>query len=59
MRQHLCNDEWVEGGVESCTKHGSSGRRQKPVRYGKKARRKMDRQAGTIGQDSGGGYING
>ena len=64
MKSHICTNhpdtpgEWVEGTVSSCPYHGHSGRRQKPVRWGRIARAKMDRQAGVVGQDRG-GYING
>ena len=59
MKEHLCIDrEWEEGGVETCPMHNHDGRRQRPIRHGKNARRKMDREVGTVGQDRG-GYING
>ena len=57
-RQHHCKGEWVDGSVDSCPNHGPRGRNALRVRYGRNARRKMDRQAGTVGVDRG-DYING
>ena len=64
---HLCrerpgfkdgDDPWADGPVVSCPYHDQRGRKQRGVRWGKSARRKLDREAGVVGKDRG-GYISG
>jgi hypothetical protein len=54
---HLCGKTWEDGTVASCPKHQKLDGKRRSV-WGKGIRRKMDREAGEIGQDRG-GYING
>lgn len=56
--EHHCTDgTWQAGPVAKCPKHKKLDGRRANV-WSPKERRKMDREAGTIGQDRG-GYING
>lgn len=64
MRQHLCASnpdtpgEWIDGTVSTCPYHGHKGNKQLGFKWGRNVRRKMDREAGTVGIDRG-DYING
>lgn len=49
---------WAYGSVDSCDYHGQRVRNMPGVRWGKKARAKMDRETGTVGQDYGGGFTD-
>lgn len=64
---HLCPDhpdrdkdgeKWRDGGSTACPYHNKDGRRQAPVKWGKKARAKIDREVGVVGTDYGGGYTD-
>ena len=58
---HLCFDHpkgkrWVDGTASACKYH--ERRRNAPrVRIGRTERRRIDRAAGVIGEDSGHGFI--
>jgi len=65
VTQHICRnrpaykgsansaDPWVDGSVNQCPFHGPHNRNAKRVRWGKKARAKMDRETGSLGTDHG------
>lgn len=55
--EHLCDGKWVPGRVAECSKHERNQDRR-PIRWGKKARARMDREAGVRGVDRG-GFISG
>lgn len=60
MTEHICVDgKWAEGSLASCQKHDKQGAKARNVRWGKAARRKMDREAGVVGKDVGGGILRG
>lgn len=48
---------WQEGPTAACPYHDKN-RNRRPIKWGRKTRAKMDREAGVVGQDRG-GYING
>ena len=56
--EHFCKDKWRPGKVDSCDKHGQRVRNVTNVRYGRKTRRKMDKETGEVGIDRG-GFISG
>lgn len=57
MRQHYCGDSWRDGPVASCDRHEKNLNRR-AMRWGRKTRAKMDREAGVVGTDRG-GFISG
>lgn len=58
MTSHFCPEEkrWKDGSVSSCPRHEQRRNTQKN-RMGRNDRRKLDRNAGVIGEDSGMGFI--